>query len=83
MPAKVKLPSGTVLSIALIRWSSVDRPDIAEELNADIKTGLAGWGSGYVPDPDQAEAERVAKLFRGEILEESVIDAPSPTGVVY
>ena len=81
MPAKVKLPSGAVLSISNIEWTSEERPDIAEELNRDIKSGIAAaWRPGYIPDPDHVEAQRVAKLLDGKVIEEIFDERPVHPG---
>jgi hypothetical protein len=79
MPAKIRTPGGTVLSIAG-RWSSTDNPELAQALNEVLDSGHEPGAAGQ-PDPDLAEAQRVVNLIGGEVIEHE--PAEFEHGTVY
>ena len=52
-------------------WTSEETPEMVARLNEDIASGHAemGWPA-YVPNPDYAEARRLATMLHAHITEE-------------
>jgi hypothetical protein len=81
MPAKLRLPSGTVLVIDNYVWSCEAAPFLANELN-ESKTGSDSVNMAASADPDFDEATRVASFLGGEIFDNSQFMVRVP-GRVY
>jgi hypothetical protein len=79
MPAKIRLPSGTVLEINSFEWSSEDDPGLAEDLNVMKQMGDEDEVNRAIsPDPDLEEAQRVQRHLGGEIFDHKDYNAPMP-----
>ncbi len=67
-----------VATIEDLSWKCPESPSIEKSLNTQAEL----IPCGYYPDPDYAEAQRMAEMFGGELLDQPEEDN-SPEGLIY